>query len=299
MTVGLIGCGHWGQLILKTLTKLSIQVIVCDTNPDQCRQALALGALSATSFMPPLAAAEGLIVATPAATHRLVLEGMVALGKPIFVEKPLAVSYEDAVAIGRLDLPPTFLMHIWRYHPGIQLLRSIYLSGELGDTLLLKSSRTNWTSPRTDTDSLRTLIPHDLTIILHILGTIPLLKAALAERHNGQIRGLTALFGDKPGCVVDISTRYADKRREVRLHGTKGVAVLADEQTNVIAVWHGTDQAPGSDRLHEQRFFEATPPLQLELAAFLEYLRGGPAPISSLAEGIGIMRMIDEIDRHT
>lgn len=297
MHIGLIGCGRWGRLILTTLTTLSVPVVVCDSDPDQCRQALSLGAIAATTSLDALPEVDGIIIATPASTHRMVLEQVAKFGKPIFVEKPLATSYEDALAIGRLTLPPTFLMHIWRYHPGVQLLRDIYQSGILGDVLLLKTIRANWTSPRTDTDSLRTLAPHDLTIILHILGKIPAPKAAIAERHTGQIRSLTAFLGENPGCIIDISTRYADKRREVRLQGTKGVAVLSDNGTNSVDIWYGTDQTPVADRLLDHRYYDGTPPLQLELAAFLVYLRGGPEPISSLAEGIEIMRLIDEIDR--
>ncbi len=297
MQIGLLGCGRWGQLILTTLVKLSVPVVVCDPNPDQRRQALLLGATAATASLDAVRDTDGIIVATPASTHRTVLEQIAAFGKPIFVEKPLATSREDALAIGDLALPPTFLMHIWRYHPGVQLLRAIHQSGELGELLLLKTTRTNWTSPRTDTDSLRTLAPHDLTIILHILGYIPVPKAALAERHTGHIRSLTAIFGETPGCLIDISTRYADKRREVRLHCTNGVVVLTDEQTNAVDIWYGTDETPVSERRHERRFFDPTPPLQLELTAFLEYLRGGPAPITPLAEGIEIMRLIDEIER--
>lgn len=299
MHIGLIGCGLWGQLILRNLSDLSVTVTVCDSNPEQCSRAKLLGAAAITSSLGELRNMDGLIVATPASTHRTVLEQIAPFGKPIFVEKPLSTSYQDALAIGSLALPPTFLMHIWRYHPGIDLLRAIGPSGELGEVSLLKTTRTNWTSPRTDTDTLRTLIPHDLSIILHILGQVPAPRAALAERHNGQIRGLTVLLGTKPGCLIDVSTRYADKRREVRLHGTSGVAVLTDELTNAVDIWYGTDQTPVGERQHERRFFDSTPPLRLELMAFINYLRGGSEPISPLKEGIELMRLIDEIEHLT
>jgi predicted dehydrogenase len=256
-----------------------------------------LGAVKATPTIEPFGSVDGLIVATPASTHRAVLEQLASFGKPIFIEKPLATSYEDALAIERLALPPTFMMHIWRYHPGVQMLGDIGWSGKIGQVLLLKTSRTNWTSPRVDTDSLRTLAPHDLTIILQILGYIPTPKSAVAERHNGQIRSLTAFLGSNPACVIEVSTRYADKRREIRVHGTEGVAVLADEQTNAVDIWYGDDQTSIANRRHERLFFDSTPPLQLELMAFLTYLRGGPAPLSPLSEGVEITRLIDVLDQ--
>lgn len=297
MRIGLIGCGRWGQRILSTLAELSVEVAVCDVDPLRCQQAIALGAVETTTSIDLLGDLDGVIIATPASTHRAVLEQAAPLGEPIFIEKPLATSYDDAMAIARLSLPPTFLMHIWRYHPGIRLLGEIARSDKIGKILLVKTSRTNWTSPRTDTDSLRTLAPHDLTIFLEILGYIPVPKAAIAERHEGQIRGLMAFLGENPACIMDVSTRYADKRREVRLHGTLGVAVLADEKNDYIDIWYGDDQTSANDQQYERLFFDPTPPLQLELMAFLEYLQGGKAPISSLSEGIEIIRQIEVIER--
>lgn len=299
MHIGLLGCGRWGKLILTTLTGLGIRVTVYDTDPDTRRLAVPLGAAASGASVADLANTDGLIVATPASTHRAVLEQIAYLGKPIFVEKPLATSYADALSIARLAMPPTFLMHIWRYHPGIRLMGELSQSGVLGEVLLLKTSRTNWTSPRTDTDSLRTLAPHDLTILLQILGYLPNPTAAVAERHGGVIRGLTAFLGLAPACVIDISTRYADKRREVRVHGTKGVAVLAGEKADCIDVWFGDDQTPVDDWRHERLPFDTTPPLQLELMAFLEYLQGGKAPLSPLAEGVDIIRLLDAIEELT
>ena len=299
MHIGLIGCGRWGQLILTTLTKLSVRVTVYDANPEMGQKALLLGAVATGTSVEALAASDGLIVATPASTHRSVLEQIAYLAKPIFVEKPLATSYTDALAIARLTLPSTFLMHIWRYHPGIRLLGEIGRSGMIGEVLLVKTSRTNWTSPRTDTDSLRTLAPHDLTVFLEILGYLPTPKAAVAERHGGTIRSLTAFLGENPSCILDISTRYADKRREVRVHGTAGVAVLADEKVDYIDIWYGDDQTLVRGQRHERLPFDTTPPLQLELMAFLEYLQGGNAPLSSLAEGVEIVRLLDAIEQLT
>ena len=293
--IGLLGCGIWGRNILNDLIVLGANVKVCDLDADRRQWALQHGALAVTDQFDGLRDCDGLVVATPATTHLTVLTQIASFGKPIFVEKPLTTSYADAVAISRLALPPVFLMHIWRYHAGIQLLGELARSGELGEVLLLKTIRTNWTSPRIDTDSLWTLAPHDLTIALEILGHIPTPKAAIAERHGTAIRGMTALLGDRPGLVIDISTRYADKRREVRLHGTEGVAVLADETVNYVDIWRGTDQTLPDARLHERRFFDAAPPLQLELAAFLTYLRGGDTPVSDLAEGIEVVRVLEEL----
>ncbi|QJW88754.1 Gfo/Idh/MocA family oxidoreductase [Spirosoma taeanense] len=295
ISVGLIGCGRWGGLILTELVALGAPVTVCDPDADRRQWAVANGAVAVSERFDTLGQNDGLIVATPASTHWSLLEQIADLGKPIFIEKPLTTSYADAQAIEQLRLPPTFVMHIWRYHAGIRLLGKLARTGAVGEVLQLKTTRTNWTSPRLDTDSLWTLAPHDLTIAQEILGHIPKPKAAAAEWHGRQIRTMIAMLGDRPQLIFEISTRYVDKRREVRLHGTEGVAVLSSETADYVELWRGNDQTPPDAIQYERLYFDATPPLRLELAAFLDYLKGGPAPVSDLAEGIEVVRILEEL----
>lgn len=293
--IGLLGCGQWGQRILANLLVLKAEVVVYDPDAERRQWAMSNGAVATDDEWKPEHQCDGFVVATPASTHRAVLAKLAPAGKPIFVEKPLTVSYADARAIADLPLPPTFVMHIWRYHPGIRLLGELGRSGRLGELTLLKTTRTNWTSPRTDTDSVWTLAPHDLTIALEILGYLPQPRAAVTEQHGAASRSMTALLGNRPAVVFDVSTRYADKRREVRLHGTQGVAVLASETVDYVECWWGNDTSRPDEVVAERIYFESTPPLQLELAAFLAYLNGGPEPISGVSEGIKIVQIIDEL----
>ena len=296
-TIGLIGCGAWGQRILTTLVRLQVPVLAIDPDPRQQAWATQLGAIQTTGQLAGSHPCDAYMVATPATTHRTILTKLAPYGKPIFVEKPLATTHEDTWAVAQLALPPTFMMHIWCYHPGIQLLGKLARQGDLGTLTYLRTTRTNWTSPRTDTDTAWTLLPHDLTIVLAILGELPPPRACITERHNGVVRGVTALLGTTPAVALEVSTRYADKRREVRLHGTAGVAVLANEQVDYLDIWWGDDRSAPETVRHERLHFDPTPPLELELKAFLHYLQGGPPPISSLAEGVQVGQVIDELLR--
>lgn len=294
--IGLIGGGIWGRKILRDLIGLGAEVIVYEPERKAHEELLALGASKVRLGLPGKEGGhDGLIVASPSTTHRLVLEAVLPLRLPTFVEKPLTTTYADALALAEITHDQVFLMHIWLYHPGVRALAAIAHNEELGQVLGVRTSRANWTSPRRDTDSLWNLAPHDLTIAQAILGQLPTPRAAVVERHAGIARGMVAILGKAPYAVFEVSNRYERKLREVRLHCTEGVALLQDEKVDYISIYRGDANSSASGLREERRPFSGPSPLQAELVAFLTYLDGGPPPISDFAEGLAVVRTLHEL----
>ena len=293
----MIGCGIWGQKILRDLISLESQVWVIDSDPQKLQVARDMGAAETFLKIPTEKVPDGWIVSTPASTHHKVLIELFRLGKPIYVEKPLTCSLEEAENLLKNATVPVYVMHNWRYHRGVRMLAEIAKSKELGELIFMKSNRCNWTSPRTDVDSVWTLIPHDITIAYEVLGYFPKPKSAIVEEYGGIQRGMTALLGKEPSCVMEVSNRYADKRREIRLHFTRGVAVLENETVDYIQIFHGNDLSKPEDMKLEIRKFEPIPPLLEELKSFIGYLKGGTPPLTPLAEGVEVIRILDELKK--
>jgi predicted dehydrogenase len=297
LRIGLFGVGIWGQKVLRDLVSLGAEVWIFEISENNRKLSEELGASRFSINWPETDLPDAWIVATPAITHFVILKRLFLTKLPIFVEKPLTCNYQEALELAKIATAPTFVMHNWRYHAGIRMLAGLAKSKELGDLVFFKSNRCNWTSPRSDVDSIWTLIPHDITIALSILGEMPFPVAAQVEEYGGVARGMTAFLGRNPACVLEVSNRYSDKRREVRLHFTKGVAVLKNETVDFIEISHGDDKTTPAEMRIEQRKFEVIPPLYEELRIFLEFLRGGPPPISDLIEGIEVIRVIDELKK--
>lgn len=295
--IGLIGCGIWGRNILRDLIELNQSVVVIDPDGENRSKALAMGASSAFEKRPDDFKPAGWVISTPATTHFEVLKSLVSQDVPIFVEKPLTCDLNEAEELLKIKGGKIFVMHNWRYHGGIQMLSDLVQSKVLGELVFYKSNRCNWTSPRSDVDSVWTLIPHDITIAYSMLGYFPKPKAAVVETYQGIQRGMTALLGTDVPCVMEVSNRYADKRREVRLHFTNGIAVLPDEKVDFIEIYHGDDQSKPSEMWREERKFDTISPLIRELKSFLDYLAGGPPPPTNLDEGVKVIRIINELKK--
>lgn len=295
--IGLIGCGIWGRNILRDLIELNQSVVVIDPSESNRSKALNMGASKVFGERPDNFSPNGWIISTPAITHFEVLQSLSSEKAPIFVEKPLTCDLKEAEKLLQSEDNQVFVMHNWLYHAGIQMLSGLVKSKELGELVFYKSNRCNWTSPRSDVDSVWTLIPHDITIAFSMLGYFPEPKAAIVEEYNGVQRGMTAFLGEEIPCVMEVSNRYADKRREVRLHFTKGVAVLQDEKVNYIEIFHGDDRSKPNEMRSEKRVFNTKSPLKSELASFINYLEGGSPPLTDLEEGVGVIRIIDKLKK--
>src|SRR5262249_56059083 len=80
-----------------------------------------------------LPATDGVVVATTTSSHGDVIDQVLPLGVPVFVEKPIC---PDPVAAARLAAAGDgrlFVMDKWRYHPGVELLAQLARTGRLGD----------------------------------------------------------------------------------------------------------------------------------------------------------------------
>ncbi len=293
MRLGLLGCGRWGVNILRELLGLGCTVLVADPDPSAQRRARQLGAVQTCSYASDLKA-DAWLVATPASSHDAVLAELLETGRPIFCEKPFVTSVASAQRLVAQAAERLCVGHVWRHHPGIQAIARLLKREELGPVRRIDSRRVNGPSPRTDVDPIWTLAPHDLSILLELLGHLPPTLSAAAEWHAGKPAGLLACLGQAGSdgllCSIEVSSRYAVKQRTLRVH-CEGGRICFDGVASSLQLWRAGAEQP------ETPAFDPTPPLRRELAAFLAFLAGGPLPASSAVEAAQIVERLCELRR--
>jgi predicted dehydrogenase len=171
--VGLVGCGNWGRLILRDLVALGCEVTVASPSDESRQRALEEGAIATVADAAALPDVAGIVVATPTITHADVLEVLLPRDVPMFCEKPLAPDPVRAWDLARRAADRLFVMDKWRYHPGVEELARIARSRELGPVVGLRTTRAQMGCPHDDVDTAWILAPHDLSIGLEILGSLP------------------------------------------------------------------------------------------------------------------------------
>lgn len=140
LNVALVGCGIFGEVHAATYKQFdhSNLVAVCDIDENRARDFAARYGGRATTNVEEIAAdpeVQAVSVATPDFAHREVCERIVAAGKHLLVEKPLATRVEDARAIADAAREAGVLGMVDfhnRYHPGLVPIKKRLDSGEIG-----------------------------------------------------------------------------------------------------------------------------------------------------------------------
>lgn len=292
LIVGLVGCGGWGKHILRDLGVLGASVEVVARSDESVGRAREGGATRVVSTVADLGEVDAVVVATPTSTHAVVLNEVIEREVPVYVEKPMVTRPEDAEALVAAAADRLFVMDKWRYHPGVEQLAELVRNGELGTVTQVQTRRLGWGNHHPDVDMFWTLAPHDLSIILEVLGRLPEATAAVGEVTPGGLVDFTGFLGDGPSAVVNVSSRHVVRDRSIRVVGTEAVATLESAYSETVLVAHGHDP----DEADVQNIEINTEwPLVRELRAFLGHVKGGPPPKSSATDGALIVRRLNEL----
>jgi predicted dehydrogenase len=293
--LGLVGCGRWGKYILRDLIELGSEVWVVARDVESRSAATQVGAahvVPCIGELPDFLA--GYVVATPTATHYEVIEQLASRGKPIYCEKPLTNDLAKAQDIVSRWGELVFVMDKWRYHPAIEQMRLWVQSGTLGPLQSIRTRRLQWGSPHTDADAPWILMPHDLSIVRHILGELPTIERCYGTQRQGEILSLTAVLTGQADCVLEVSTFSPVAHRRVEIQGEKGAAVLEDTDYGHIQWNHEESLAFGQPP--EKFTLSNAMPLAAELAAFVNYVqRAGDPPLTSAADGLESVAYISKM----
>ena len=97
--------------------------------------------------------------------------------KDVFVEKPMALTLKDAKKMKKVSEETGQILmvdHLLEYHPAVLKLREMIALGELGKINYIYSNRLNFGKVRTEENALWSFAPHDVAVILRLMGQAPL-----------------------------------------------------------------------------------------------------------------------------
>ena len=294
--IGLIGCGAWGRHILRDLKSCGATVHVVATSEDSRRNATEHRADSILATHADLPAVDGYVVAAPSSLHGEIIEALLPAGRPIFTEKPMTTDIASARRIVAKAGERVFVMHKWRYHPGIERMRREIAAGNVGAIQGIHIQRWGWGNPHADVNAVWVLMPHDLSIVLHWLGRVPPLRDVRPTLAGASGTGILVQLGGgtEAPITIDMSIAAPEHRRAFTIFGSKASLELRDSYDTAIRLRRGAPGDPGATA--DTIEIGQDMPLLFELQAFLRHLEGGPPPLSSAAEGLLVVERTAEID---
>jgi predicted dehydrogenase len=176
--IAVVGAGYWGPNLVRNALQSPATRLIAVVDRDLARAEKVAGSFSGVQASSDLAAVladpavEAIAVATPASTHLDVAMAAIDAGKHVLVEKPLAASYAEGLALAEAAQKRGVVLmcdHTYCYTPAVQRIRELVRSGELGDIQFVDSVRINLGLVQHDVNVFWDLAPHDLSILDFIL----------------------------------------------------------------------------------------------------------------------------------
>lgn len=238
--IAVIGCGYWGAKHVRVFNELPGVRLTMVADPSAIRRAHVEETYpnipTTGDYRDVLSGdAGGVVIATPVSTHfRLAREALLA-GKDVLVEKPLTNNASEARELCLLaERLGRVLMvgHTFLYHPAVEYLRQLVDSGTLGTIYYADTARLNLGLFQRDTNVIWDLAPHDLSILLWVLGVEPHSIRARGISHVGtgqlDVAFLDLLFPNKMTGNIRVSWLDPCKVRRITLVGSKKMVVFND-----------------------------------------------------------------------
>jgi predicted dehydrogenase len=271
--IGLIGRGKWGGNIERTLVSLGNVAVIPIGRNEPVRHDL-----------------DGVIIASPSATHAEVALPYIEAGIAAFIEKPMATSVVDARRIrdaAARTRTVVFVGHLQLYNPAFQTLLRILPGLGAVRYVLCDSANDN---PRTDSSVLWDWVPHDLYMARAILGDDPTSVQALSLTSTQNVQAAVARYQYGAVSLVSMVSWLSPlRRREVTVCAERGVIVFDDRAAVKRCLHHrdGTTSHP---------IYDPEQPLANELRAFLKLIGHHSSDASHVTRGIAIAHAIESAE---
>jgi predicted dehydrogenase len=319
LRLAIVGLGYWGPNLARNLARVGELAWACDLSEDnRNRYARLYPETHMTADLDELLAdpaLDAVAIATSVPTHHPLGMRVLAAGKHLFVEKPLALSTTEArELVEAAEAADRRLMvgHLLLFHPGLRAVKALIDAGELGKLYYLYGNRQNLGKVRADENALWSLGAHDIAVLLSLVGERP---SELQARGESYVRpGVEdVVFGYlkfPSGVVAHLHLSWLDpnKMRKLTVVGSDKMVVFDDmESDRKVTIYDKGITQPRADTYGEYvgvRMGDISiprvasdEPLRLEVEEFAAAIREQRTPLSDGHSGVAVVEVLEGLQR--
>src|SRR5437588_378551 len=319
VTVGVIGCGYWGPLMIRNFRSLLACPLhaICDLATERLKHIRPLYP-DIEGMTQPLQSLNGssldaVVIATPVKHHYSLAKASLLAGKHTFIEKPMASSSaecEELIEIARRNGLVLMLDHTFLYSSPVQKIAQIVQAGDLGEIRYINCRRLNLGLFQKDINVAWDLAPHDISIILHILDEFPTAVNCQGNAHITpgieDVTNMSLFFPRKRFATIQSSWLEPRKIREMTIVGTRRMIVYDDLQMREkIRIYDArVERPPHYDTFAEFQYsyhygdsyiphLQQEEPLKLACQHFIDCIGTLSQPLTGGREGLEMVRILE------
>jgi predicted dehydrogenase len=314
-----VGLGYWGPNLARNFDRLAEAELVwiCDSSEEALeRWRRDFPRAHATTDVDELLAdgrLDAVAIATQVPSHADLALRALEAGRHCFVEKPLAQSAADGERVAEAARASGLVLmvgHLLEYHPGVEKLKQLVESGELGQARYIYSHRLNLGKLRADENALWSLGAHDVSVVLRLAEEEPYDCRAVGESYMREgIEDVVFCYLRFPsGLAAHLHLSWLDPHKERRFTvvGSRRMATFDDmELERKVTVYDkGFDQDYSSYGEYIARSGDIQSPrisneepLRIECRHFVECVRDGRRPRSDGESGLRVVRVLESLQR--
>ncbi len=319
IAVGVVGCGYWGPNLVRNLRAVDNCSVkgMCDLNTLRLEHLRGLypEIETTTDYEHVLNGmnVDAVVVATPVKQHFPLAKAALAAGKHTFIEKPMAASTEECEELIEIaDRNGLVLMvgHTFLYSAPIRKIRAIIEAGDIGDLRYINCRRLNLGLFQKDINVAWDLAPHDISIILDIIGESPETVNCQGNAHVTpgieDVTNMSLSFRNKRFASIQSSWLEPRKVREMTIVGTRRMIIYDDLQSHEkIRVYDvRVERPPHYDTFADFQYsyhygdsyipyLQQEEPLKALSQHFIDCIRSGAKPRTGGEHGLELVRILE------
>jgi predicted dehydrogenase len=319
IVVGVVGCGYWGPNLVrnfKGLPNCNLKAM-CDVSETRLKHLRSLYSEvdGVTDFGHLLngAGLDAVVVATQVKNHYALAKASLLAGKHTLIEKPMAAcsaECEELIEIAERKGLVLMVGHTFLYSAPVRKIVQIVEAGDIGEIRYINSRRLNLGLYQKDINVAWDLAPHDISIILHVLGEFPLVVNCQGNAHLTpgveDVTNISLAFRHKRFASIQSSWLEPRKIREMTIVGTRRMIVYDDLEPNEkIRIYDvRVERPPHYDTFADFHYsyhygdsyipyVKQEEPLRAECQHFLDCIEKGITPLTGGREGLELVRVLE------
>jgi UDP-N-acetylglucosamine 3-dehydrogenase len=191
------------------------------------------------------------VIATPTATHHEVALELIAMGKHLLIEKPIASTYgggREVLAAAHAKKVKLAVGHVERFNPAVRKLREVIKEGALGTPIHFAFTRVGGQPPTVlrGNNVILDLAVHDIDILRSLIGSVRLEHSMCHVTWQEGVFDTAEIFlaaGTGASATVHVNWITPTKIRTIRVTGTRGVCFV-DYMLQTCELFGGSTPGP-------------------------------------------------------